>query len=715
VDLLTSSAATGDAGNSWGSHKTRVVSTSTGDTYTVYQAPGSGYTAHQWVVMHYSAASGSWSQAGSGDAGREPANILRGPDDTIYVIAWPSGLPAMWTSTDNFGTQHNIPGNWVQNDWPYAGASMDAAGNIYLVQSDSVDLQPGHLYYAERYASTGQWSSVETANTDLRHTYSFPLPIGGLNIIASADVEWSTMGWNVPSSPMNSTYVWPQFSDFTASSATQSATETVLHSETQSSQYPNVNVYAQDAYVDNQGRVHVLYGLTGPSTQDQSVLHHALVQGGHVVKDVAVNMYDTSEARIAQDSTGAFYLITTDPTCKCMLVYPADSVDGTTLQGSYVSLPLNGYVAKDWLFIASPRTGTALSDELDFAFPADNAEQWVSGRLRLRDSGTPTPTVSASPTTTSLAAPTNLAGGFGNGAMGLTWNSVPGAVSYNVYRGLTNGTETLYQQGITNPSFSDTNLQAGIDYWYEITAVNASGESGFSNEIITYTPTSYAAPSSPPATPTNFTAAYSNGGIALSWNASAGATSYTILRGWISGSRAVSATSVNGTSYVDTNLQAGLTYWYTVTAVNAAGSSAPSQAIIASAPSSLALQTTGSLGAAVAGASPSPTATPSPTRTPSPTATPSMSIPNAPQNLHGGYSNGANRLAWTASSTPNVTYNLYRGWMPGTETLYKTGLTSTSYADRQGLQKGIDYWYKVTAVNSAGQSAASNEIITYVR
>jgi len=702
VDLLTSSAATGDAGNSWGGHKTRIVSTSKGDSYTVYQAPGSGYTAHQWVVMHYSAASGTWSQAGAGDAGREPANILRGPNDTIYVIAWPGGLPAMWTSADGFSSQQSIPGNWLQNDWPYAGASIDGAGNIYLVQTNSNNLKPGQLYYSERSASSGQWSPVETANTDLRSTYSFPLAGGsGLDIVASADVEWATMGWTAPSNPMNSTYVWPEVNLFHASSASQPASETTIHSETQTSQYPNVNVYGTDAYTDNQGRIHLLYEVTGPSTQDQYTVRHAVIQNGQVVKDVPLNMYDVANARITQDSTGQYYLITMDNTCVCLLVYPADSVDGTTLQGGYTSLPLNGYHPKDWLFLGSPRTGSPLSDEIDFAFPGDNAEQWVAGRIRLRGAGTvtATPTVSATPTITATvvagpSAPTNLAGGFSNGGMSLTWNASSGATSYNVYRGFTNGNETLYKSGVTGTSFSDTNLQAGVDYWYKVTAVSAGGESAASNEIITYTPNNLTlsptpSPTTPastptatstptptvPAAPSSLSGGYSNGGMSLTWNGSGGATSYDVYRGFTNGNETLYSGGVTATSFRDTNLQPGTDYWYKVTASNSAGQSASSNEIITYTPNN---------------------------------------PPAAPSNLHGAYSSGGNNLSWTASSTANVTYNVYRGWVPGSESLYRTGISGTSFRDTQGLQPGTDYWYKVTAVNSAGASGASNDVITYV-
>jgi hypothetical protein len=64
-------------------------------------------------------------------------------------------------------------------------------------------------------------------------------------------------------------------------------------------------------------------------------------------------------------------------------------------------------------------------------------------------------------------------------------------------------------------------------------------------------------------------------------------------------------------------------------------------------------------------------------------------------------------LTWTGSGS-GVTYNVYRGSSSGGETLYATGVTTTSTADR-GVVSGRTYYYKVTAVGPGGESAPSNE------
>jgi fibronectin type 3 domain-containing protein len=86
----------------------------------------------------------------------------------------------------------------------------------------------------------------------------------------------------------------------------------------------------------------------------------------------------------------------------------------------------------------------------------------------------------------------------------------------------------------------------------------------------------------PPAVPTGLQAAAGNGQVSLTWNAVAGATSYTVKRSTISGTSYQSvAGEVTSTSYADTNVSNGTTYYYVVAAVNAVGESADSSQVSA--------------------------------------------------------------------------------------------------------------------------------------
>ncbi|HEY9431003.1 MAG TPA: right-handed parallel beta-helix repeat-containing protein [Blastocatellia bacterium] len=98
--------------------------------------------------------------------------------------------------------------------------------------------------------------------------------------------------------------------------------------------------------------------------------------------------------------------------------------------------------------------------------------------------------------------------------------------------------------------------------------MNSAGESGNSNQA-SVTPQ----PSPPPA-PTNLAATPGNALVSLSWNASTGASSYNVKRSTTSGGPYTTiATGVTSTSFTNTGLTNGTTYFFVVSAVNSAGES----------------------------------------------------------------------------------------------------------------------------------------------
>jgi hypothetical protein len=156
----------------------------------------------------------------------------------------------------------------------------------------------------------------------------------------------------------------------------------------------------------------------------------------------------------------------------------------------------------------------------------------------------------------------------------LSWAASAGAASYNVYRATTPGGEgaTPYRTGLTATAFTDTGLTNGTTYYYEVTAVNAAGESGRSAEVS-------ATPQVPaPAAPTNLSATAGNAQVTLTWSASAGATTYDVYRATAAGGEGTTPlrTGLTATTFTDTGLTNGTTYFYEVTAVNAGGQSGKS-------------------------------------------------------------------------------------------------------------------------------------------
>ena len=180
----------------------------------------------------------------------------------------------------------------------------------------------------------------------------------------------------------------------------------------------------------------------------------------------------------------------------------------------------------------------------------------------------------ATPTTpvTIPAAPTDLQATAGNTQVSLTWSASAGATSYNVKRSTTSGGPYTKISSPEATSYLDTGLTNGTPYYYVVTAVNSAGESPASSQA-TATPT---APITIPAAPTDLQATAGNAQVSLTWNASTGATSYNVKRSTTSGGPYTKISSPETTSYLDTGLINGTSYYYVVTAVNSAGESNPS-------------------------------------------------------------------------------------------------------------------------------------------
>ena len=156
----------------------------------------------------------------------------------------------------------------------------------------------------------------------------------------------------------------------------------------------------------------------------------------------------------------------------------------------------------------------------------------------------------------------------------------------------------------------------------------------------------------------------------LTWNAAEGATSYRIYRSTSKGSGYSLLGTTTATSYTNTGAKAGTTYYYRVKAVNDAGLSAYSNIVSGQ----------------------------------SKAVTPKLSAPVV--KIGNSTASGKPMLTWNAVSGA-TSYKVYRATSQnGTYSLLGT-VTTTSYTNT-GAKAGTTYWYKVKAVNSAGESAYSN-------
>jgi hypothetical protein len=169
------------------------------------------------------------------------------------------------------------------------------------------------------------------------------------------------------------------------------------------------------------------------------------------------------------------------------------------------------------------------------------------------------------------AAPTGLAATAGNNQVNLAWNASAGADSYNVKRAtVSGGPYTTMATDVTGTSFVDNTAVNGTTYFYVVTAVNTAGESVNSNEA-SATPQ----PATPPNPPTALAArATGKKKVNLTWTQSnsPSVTQNKIYRSTVNGGPySLVATIAAATSFNNTGLTSGTTYYYVVTAVNSSG------------------------------------------------------------------------------------------------------------------------------------------------
>ena len=193
--------------------------------------------------------------------------------------------------------------------------------------------------------------------------------------------------------------------------------------------------------------------------------------------------------------------------------------------------------------------------------------------------------VSARSGTAQLPSPANVTAASSNGQVALSWNSVAGASSYDLYRTPNSPANDsgLFVMHVTGTSYTDTGLTNGTTYTYQVAAVAATGEGNLSGPAV-------ATPLAPPSlTATVEATAQSGSEIDLAWTASTGATSYSLYRSTTGGRRGNTAyqSGLTGTTYNDTGLTNGTTYYYQIVAVAGGSQSAKSSEVSATTGSTL--------------------------------------------------------------------------------------------------------------------------------
>lgn len=102
------------------------------------------------------------------------------------------------------------------------------------------------------------------------------------------------------------------------------------------------------------------------------------------------------------------------------------------------------------------------------------------------DSGGSNEDTSVDDEPTAPAAPSGLTATSGNAEVGLEWNAVSEANSYNVYRSTSSTSGASgdpMESGVSSESYTDDSAQNGTTYYYRVTAVSSDGlESDASGE-----------------------------------------------------------------------------------------------------------------------------------------------------------------------------------------------------------------------------------------
>ncbi|MBQ8939624.1 MAG: fibronectin type III domain-containing protein [Paludibacteraceae bacterium] len=84
-------------------------------------------------------------------------------------------------------------------------------------------------------------------------------------------------------------------------------------------------------------------------------------------------------------------------------------------------------------------------------------------------------------TTSKPGTPTGVTATAASSYIVVTWNSVSGAESYNVYRSTSASGTYTFQSSVTTTNYTDYNVDAGTTYYYKVEAENSAGKSSKSS------------------------------------------------------------------------------------------------------------------------------------------------------------------------------------------------------------------------------------------
>lgn len=248
-----------------------------------------------------------------------------------------------------------------------------------------------------------------------------------------------------------------------------------------------------------------------------------------------------------------------------------------------------------------------------------------------------------------------------SGKIKVSWNAIAGAKKYEVYRATSKSGTYSKVYTTTTTSYVNTSATVGKTYYYKVKALASVSSANSAFSSVGYRTCDCARPN------VEIGNVASSGKIKLSWNAVTGAKQYAIYRATSNSGTYTLLKRVTRTSFTNTSVEAGKTYYYKVKAE-------ASDSVANSAFSLVAYQTC------------------------------DLKRPQITVTLN---DNGSPKITWTKISGAKE-YKIYRSTKENSGfTLLKT-VTGTSFTNTSA-EKNTKYYYKIRAVaeKSAANSAYS--------
>ena len=225
--------------------------------------------------------------------------------------------------------------------------------------------------------------------------------------------------------------------------------------------------------------------------------------------------------------------------------YLSDNIETVTIGKSVTSIEAAAFTVRDALRTVYYRGNKAQWDAIEID---DSNEAILNAEIIfIPEPGLGVPALSAD----------NV---LSSGKIKLSWNKVDGAEKYEVYRATSKNGTYKKLATMTKTNYTNTSVEPGVTYYYKVRAIAGDAKGDFS-AIVSRTCNV--------AQVKGLTASNvaSSGKIKLTWNKVDGATHYEVWRATSKDGRYTKFGPYKSTSFTNTSVEPGVTYYYRVHAI----------------------------------------------------------------------------------------------------------------------------------------------------